>query len=87
MSAAIVDWAGGMAIAAHTLRDATGVSVDIHVAYHAGARAGDEVEIEGVAERVGANLAFTRVDIFKVEDGARGRKLVAGTHTKFVRAA
>jgi len=85
VSATIVDWMGGMAIATHDLRDKTGASVDIHVTYQSTAKVGDKVEIEGIAERVGGNLAFTKVNIYKVEGGARGRLVVSGTHTKFVR--
>lgn len=85
VSATIVDWAGGMAIATHDLRSSTGVSVDIHVSYQAGAKLGETVEIEGVVERVGGNLAFTRVGIYGVEEGRRGRLVASGTHTKFVR--
>lgn len=85
VSATIVDWMGGMAIATHDLRVGTGVSVDIHVTYQSGAAAGDEVEIEGIVERVGGSLAFTKVFIYKVVDGKRGNIVISGTHTKFVR--
>lgn len=85
VTAALVDWMGGMAIASHDRRARTGVSVDIHVTYQSGARLGEEVEIEGVAERVGGSLAFTRVAVFMVEEGLRGRVVASGTHTKFVR--
>lgn len=88
VSAAIVDWMGGMAIATFDLRDKTGVSIDIHVTYQSGAKVGEEVEIEGVAEKVGANLAFTKVAIYKVdEEGRRGRVVVTGTHTKYVKGS
>ncbi|KAI1503504.1 Thioesterase/thiol ester dehydrase-isomerase [Biscogniauxia marginata] len=87
-SAAIVDWAGGMAIATWDLRETTGVSVDIHVRYLSSAREGDEVEIEGTAERVGGAVAFTRVVISRVrEDGGGevGPVVASGTHTKYVK--
>lgn len=87
VSAAIVDWAGGMAIATHDLREKTGVSVDIHVTYQSGAKVGDEIEIEGIAERVGGSLGFTKVTIYKVEDGKRGKIVITGTHTKFVKGS
>jgi acyl-coenzyme A thioesterase 13 len=86
VSATIVDWAGGLAIASWDLRNATGVSVDINVSYLSGARLGDEIEIEGKAEKVGGSLAFTEVGIWKVKDGARGDCIALGRHTKFVRA-
>lgn len=85
VSATIVDWCGGMAISTFDLRDKTGVSVDIHVTYQSGAKLGQEIEIEGIAERVGGSLAFTKISIFKVEDGERGKVVATGTHTKFVK--
>lgn len=85
VSATIVDWMGGMAIASYDLREKTGVSVDIHVTYQSSAKDGDEVEIEGIADKVGGSLAFTKVNIFKLQDGQRGPAVVTGTHTKFVR--
>jgi acyl-coenzyme A thioesterase 13 len=85
VSAAICDWMGGMAISTFDLRDKSGVSVDIHVTYQSGAKLGEELEIEGVAERVGGSLAFTKISIFKVEGGERGKVVATGTHTKFVK--
>ncbi|KAK0649994.1 thioesterase family protein [Cercophora newfieldiana] len=85
VSATIVDWAGGLAIAAWDLRGATGVSVDINISYLSSARLGDEVEIEGKVERVGSNLAFTEVRIWKVVGGERGGLVASGRHTKFVK--
>lgn len=84
VSATIVDWAGGMAISTWDLREKTGVSVDIHVTYQSGAKVGEEVEIEGIAEKVGGSLGFTKVNIYKIVDGKRGHLVVAATHTKFV---
>ncbi|KAG9960392.1 Thioesterase/thiol ester dehydrase-isomerase, partial [Aureobasidium melanogenum] len=86
VSATIVDWMGGMAIASYDLREKTGVSIDIHVTYQSSAKEGDEIEIEGIADKVGGSLAFTKINIFKVQDGQRGVAVVTGTHTKFVRA-
>ena len=85
VTATIIDWAGGLAIAAWDCRDQTGVSVDINVSYLNIAREGDEIEIEGFAEKVGGSLAFTTVKIFKVEEGKRGKLVATGRHTKFVR--
>jgi len=87
VSATIVDWMGGMAISSYDLRHGSGVSVDIHVTYQSGAKVGEEIEIEGIAERVGGNLAFTKINIFKVEDGKRGKVVATGTHTKFVKGS
>jgi acyl-coenzyme A thioesterase 13 len=85
VSATIMDWAGGMAISTWDCREKTGVSVDIHVTYQSGAKLGEEIEIEGIAERVGGSLAFTKINIFKVEHGQRGKVVASGTHTKFVK--
>lgn len=86
VSATIIDWMGGMAISSQTLKDSTGVSVDIHASYLSSVKDGDEIEIEGLADKVGASLAFTQINIFRVENGHRGRTVVSGTHTKFVRS-
>lgn len=85
VTATIIDWAGGLAIAAWDCRDQTGASVDINVSYLNSAREGDEIEIEGLAEKVGGSLAFTTVRIFKVEEGKRGKLVATGRHTKFIR--
>lgn len=96
VAATAVDWAGGLAVAAWDLRAQTGVSVDIHVSYLAGARLGQVVEVEGRVDRVGGSLAFTTVEIWKVdgleegvedlEGGKRGDCVVLGRHTKYVRS-
>ncbi|KAK6068420.1 thioesterase family protein [Seiridium cupressi] len=85
VSATIVDWAGGMAIATWDLRERTGVSVDIHVRYLSSAKEGDEIEIEGTAEKVGGSVAFTKVVISKVVDGEVRSVVASGTHTKYVK--
>jgi acyl-coenzyme A thioesterase 13 len=85
VSAAIVDWMGGNAISTVDFRDKTGVSVDIHVTYQSGAKLGEELEIEGIAEKVGGSMAFTRIGIYKVEHGERGTVVATGTHTKYVK--
>lgn len=85
VSATIVDWMGGMSISSFDLRAKSGVSIDIHITYQSGAKLDDEIEIEGIAERVGGSLAFTKITIYKVEDGKRGKVVATGTHTKFVK--
>ncbi|KAI1480951.1 thioesterase family protein [Daldinia eschscholtzii] len=85
VSAAIVDWAGGMAIATWDLRRRTGVSVDIHVTYLSSAVEGDEIEITATADKVGGTLAFTRVVISKVIDGEAGPVIANGSHTKYAK--
>lgn len=87
VTATIVDWMGGMAISSSDLRSGSGVSIDIHVTYQSGAKVGEEIEIEGIAEKVGGSLAFTKINIFEVEGGERGKVVATGTHTKFVKGS
>jgi acyl-coenzyme A thioesterase 13 len=82
VSATIVDWAGGMAIAS-TGMEKTGVSTDIHVSYVSTAKLGDVLTIEGSVSRVGKNLGFTTVTIFKGE-GENKSVVAHGTHTKYI---
>jgi acyl-coenzyme A thioesterase 13 len=84
VTATLVDWAGGLAIATHGL-EKTGASVDIHVSYISTAQAGDEIEIEGRADKVGRSLAFTSVTITKLVDGKPGPIVATASHTKYVR--
>jgi len=86
VSATIIDWMGGMAISSQTLKDSSGVSVDIHATYLSSVKDGDEIEIEGLADKVGASMSFTKIHIFRVDDGQRGRLVVSGSHTKFTRS-
>jgi len=88
VSACIVDFIGGVAIAAYDQRSQTGVSTDIHVTYLSSAKIGDTIEIEGTAPKVGGSLAFTECVIRKiVEEKEREEWPIVskGTHTKFVR--
>ena len=85
VSACIVDWAGGMAIAS-TGREKTGVSTDMHVTYVSSAKEGDTLEIEGKVNKVGRMLGFTAVEIRKVDgQGGAGTMVCAGTHTKYIK--
>lgn len=84
ISAALVDWAGSMAISSYGV-EKNGLSTDIHVSYVSGAKEGDWIEIEGKASRVGGTLAFTTITIYKVVDDAPGPIIATGSHTKFVR--
>lgn len=71
-----------MAIATHGLEH-TGLSVDIHVSYLSTAKENDILTIEGKTTKVGRNLGFTTVNIFKGPD--HDLTLVAsGTHTKYI---
>jgi acyl-coenzyme A thioesterase 13 len=82
VSATIVDWAGGMAIASTGLHR-TGVSTDIHISYVSAARDNDMIEIEAWVTRVGRSLAYTMVEIRKVGDdvGGKGQVVCTGSHT------
>lgn len=83
VSAAIIDWAGGMSIATHGY-EKTGASVDIHVTYLSTATVGDILDISAVADRVGKTMAFTTIKISKVVDGEVGPLVSKGSHTKFL---
>jgi acyl-coenzyme A thioesterase 13 len=82
VSATIVDWVGGMAVAAWDNRTKTGVSTDIHISYQSSAKDGDWIEIEGKAGKVGGTLAFTTATIWKVVDNKPGPIIATGSHTK-----
>lgn len=92
VSATLIDWAGGMSIAAAKTLDKTGVSVDIHVSYVGAAKEGDVLEIESWVSKVGRNLAFTSVEIRKAvldadgkpKEGEKGQVVATGSHTKYV---
>ncbi|KAK5551649.1 hypothetical protein LTR46_010244 [Exophiala xenobiotica] len=83
VSATIVDWAGGMAIAAYSGLEKTGVSTDIHVSYVSSAKVGDTLTIEAKASRVGTNMGFTTVTIHKGE-GENKSVVIHGTHSKYI---
>lgn len=82
VSATVIDWAGGMAIASTGL-EKTGLSTDIHVSYVSSAKLGDVLTIEGNVSKVGKNMAFTTVTIYKGE--GEDKTIVAhGTHSKYI---
>lgn len=85
VSATLIDWVGGIAIAAWDNRDKAGVSTDIHISYVSSAKDGDSIEIEGKCDKVGGTLAFTTATIWKIVDGQRGPVVATGSHTKFVK--
>ena len=88
ISAAIVDFIGGVAISSYDCRDSTGVSTDMHITFVGGAKAGDTLEIEGSVARCGGTLAYTNATIRKFDraKGALNGDLVTtGSHTKFVK--
>jgi len=85
VTATIVDWAGGLCIAAYDCRQKTGVSVEINVSYVSIVKVGDIIDIEGKAEKVGSNIAFTTVEIHQIVNDTRKKLVATGRHTKFVR--
>lgn len=88
VSATLVDFIGGVSIASYDERSNTGVSTDIHISYVGSARAGDTIEIEGIAVKVGGTLAYTTATIRNVQEGkeeGKGDVVAIGSHTKFVK--
>jgi len=83
VSAALVDWSGGLAIATHNL-EKTGASLEIHVTYIGTAQAGDTLEIEAVANKVGRSIAFTTIRIYKIVDGHQSGMVATASHTKYI---
>lgn len=83
VSAALVDWSGGLAIATHGL-EKTGASIDIHVTYIGTALVGDTIHIESIANKVGRSVAFTTIRISKLVDGKPGPLVATASHTKYI---
>ena len=83
VSACVIDWAGGLAIAS-TGRDTTGVSTDLHTTYIATAQNDDLLVVSSTATKVGRTLAFTTVSIIKLNDDCSKSPVANGTHTKYV---
>lgn len=83
VSASLVDWSGGLAIATHGL-EKTGASIDIHVTYIGTAFVGDTIHIESTANKVGRSMAFTTIRISKLVDGKPGPMVVTASHTKYI---
>jgi acyl-coenzyme A thioesterase 13 len=82
VSATLVDWSGGLAIASHGM-EKTGASIDIHVSYLGTAGVGETIEIEATANKVGRSMAFTTIRIYKFVDGKPGDMIVTASHTKY----
>ncbi|KAH6674151.1 acyl-coenzyme A thioesteras-like protein 13 [Halenospora varia] len=86
VSAALVDWSGGLSIATHGL-EKTGASIDIHVTYIGTAQIGDTIEIEAIANKIGRSMAFTTIRIYKIVDGKQGPMVATASHTKYIQQA
>lgn len=88
VSATLVDFMGGVAIASFDNRDSTGVSTDMHVSFLSGAKAGETLEVEGKVDRCGGVLAYTSVIVKKLDTAkgeGMGTVVTMGSHTKFVK--
>jgi len=83
VSAALVDWSGGLAIATNGL-EKTGASVDIHVTYIGTAQVGETIEIEALCNKLGRSIAFTTIRICKLVDGQPGPLVATASHTKYI---
>ena len=80
-TAALVDVVGSAVILTVDRATTTGVSVEINVSYLDAAYAGDEIEIEATALRVGKAVAVVTVELRNKKTG----KIVAqGRHTKYL---
>ncbi|KAG8665444.1 hypothetical protein FPOAC2_10515 [Fusarium poae] len=87
VSATIIDFVTGLAIASWDLRETTGASVDMHISYVSTARLGDTVEIISTADKVGGSVAFSSIKIFKVEADGTSKLVTHGQHTKYVKTS
>ncbi|CEI38532.1 hypothetical protein FVEN_g4903 [Fusarium venenatum] len=85
VSATIIDFVTGLAIASWDLRETTGASVDMHISYVSTARLGDMVEIVSTADKVGGSVAFSSIKISKVEADGTLKLVTHGQHTKYVK--
>lgn len=85
VSATIIDFTTGLAIASWDQRESTGASVDMHISYLSTAKAGDTVEIVSTADRVGGSLAFVTIRISKVNADGNTTLVTLGQHTKYVK--
>ncbi|KAM0224816.1 hypothetical protein ACHAPA_003634 [Fusarium lateritium] len=87
VSATIIDFTTGLAIASWDLREKTGASVDMHISYLSTARLGDTIEILSTADKVGGSVAFSSIRISKVESDGSLKPVTIGQHTKYVKQA
>lgn len=85
VSATIVDFTTGLAIASWDLRPATGASVDMNISFLNAAKEADELEVESTAEKVGGSLSFVRIRIMKVREDGERTLVTVGQHTKYLR--
>jgi acyl-coenzyme A thioesterase 13 len=84
VSAALVDWSGGLAIVSSSGLEKSGASIDIHINYIGTAGIGDTLEIEATANKVGRSVCFTTIRIYKLVDGKPGPMVATASHTKYI---
>ena len=84
VSACLVDWAGGLAIAATGL-ERTGSSTDMHTSFVSTAKEGEILQITATAAKVGGTLAFTNVEISTIGRDGGSYVVSVGSHTKYVK--
>lgn len=88
VSAALVDFIGGVAIASYDNRDNTGVSTDMNIRFLSGATLDEMLEVEGTVDKCGGTLAYTTATIRKQQDRGElgtGPVVSIGSHTKYVK--
>ncbi|KAH8176596.1 thioesterase superfamily protein [Sarocladium implicatum] len=85
VTATIVDFTTGLAIASWDLRPATGASVDMNISYLNVAEEGDVLFVDSTAEKVGGSLSFVRVKISKMEEDGENPIVALAQHTKYLR--
>jgi acyl-coenzyme A thioesterase 13 len=85
VSATIIDFTTGLAVASWDLRDNTGASVDMHISYLGTANVGDTLEIVSTANKVGGTLSFSTIRISKLQEDGSSTLVTLGQHTKYGR--
>ncbi|KAF7551156.1 hypothetical protein G7Z17_g5222 [Cylindrodendrum hubeiense] len=83
VSATIIDFTTGLAIASWDLRETTGASVDMHISYLSTAKIGETLEIESIANKVGGSMSFSTIRISKVAEDGTLTLVTLGQHTKY----
>ncbi|KAH6898154.1 HotDog domain-containing protein [Thelonectria olida] len=85
VSATIIDFTTGLAVASWDLRDTTGASIDMHISYLGTANVGDTLEIVSTANKVGGSLSFSTIRISKLQEDGTSTLVTLGQHTKYGR--
>ncbi|KAK7413312.1 hypothetical protein QQX98_007822 [Neonectria punicea] len=83
VSATIIDFTTGLAIASWDLRETTGASVDMHISYLSTARIGETLEIVSTANKVGGSMSFSTIRISKIAEDGTSTLVTLGQHTKY----